>query len=232
MIVRMGLLHKRADLSPAEFRRYWRTSHADAARGLRGLQRYEQNHVVEAAQRGIDYARGPLEYDGISQLWFRDLAAMEAAFEPRAAEALTGDEARFMDGVHIVAAARTAVIEPPSGAPLLKRMSLLTRTPGTSAADFEASWREHADLVRTMPGVAGYVQNVVVGRSLERDGKSGRLDAEYADLPIDGIVELWFADEQALQRAFDSPQGQRTMAHARTFLDHITTYLVESYRIV
>jgi hypothetical protein len=54
----------------------------------------------------------------------------------------------------------------------------------------------------------------------------------YEQLPIDGIVELWFESPTTLEAAFASPQGQRTMAHAKTFLAEITAFLVVEHRIV
>ena len=54
----------------------------------------------------------------------------------------------------------------------------------------------------------------------------------HDELPIDGIVELWFESPQTLEAAFASPAGQRTMAHAKTFLAEITAFLVEEHRIV
>lgn len=54
----------------------------------------------------------------------------------------------------------------------------------------------------------------------------------YDDLPIDDIVELWFESPEVLAAAFASPQGQRTMALARTFLAEITAFLVTERRVV
>lgn len=54
----------------------------------------------------------------------------------------------------------------------------------------------------------------------------------YEQLPIDGIVELWFENTKTLEAAFASPQGQRTMEHAKTFLAEITAFLVVEHRVV
>ena len=78
-----------------------------------------------------------------------------------------------------------------------------------------------------MPGVSGYRQNVVLERELVKAQKCG-----YDDLPIDGIVELWFETPATLEAAFSSPQGRRTMDHAKTFLSEITAFLVNEHRIV
>jgi hypothetical protein len=54
----------------------------------------------------------------------------------------------------------------------------------------------------------------------------------YDELPIDGIVELWFEDTATLDAAFASPAGQVTMQHATTFLEEITAFLVTERRVV
>lgn len=78
-----------------------------------------------------------------------------------------------------------------------------------------------------MPGVSGYRQNVGSQRELVKGQPCG-----YDQLPIDGIVELWFEDPTTLDAAFASSQGQKTMAHAKTFLSEITAFLVQERRIV
>jgi hypothetical protein len=78
-----------------------------------------------------------------------------------------------------------------------------------------------------MPGVAGYRQNVV----LARERNKGQ-PCNYHDLPIDGIVELWFENPGTLEAAFSSPAGQVTMAHAKTFLAEITAFVVVEHRVV
>lgn len=107
-------------------------------------------------------------------------------------------------------------------------MSFLRRRPDVDEATFEREWRiEHARLVKLMPGVEGYRQNLIVERQVVKGTPCG-----YDELPIDGIVELWFSDTDSLNVAFASPQGVETMAHAKTFIDEITTFLVETRRIV
>src|SRR5215471_2876862 len=78
-IVRMGLLNRRSGMSTAAFRDHWRQAHGPIAARLPGLRRYHQNLVVDAEQRGIEYARGPVSIDGISELWFDDEESMRRA---------------------------------------------------------------------------------------------------------------------------------------------------------
>jgi len=231
MNVRMGLIRKKADWTFDKFNAYWRDNHGALAARAPNLRAYWQNPVVDRVQRGIDFARGPWDFDGFSQLWFDDVDRANHAFnDSDMAAALIADENHFLGELHIVTAEQSVVIALPDEderARLLKRMSVIKRLPTLSEDDFRREWRIHGDLVRQMPGVSGYRQNVVVVREREK-GKP----CDYESLPIDGIVELWFKDEQTLQDAFASPPGQAAMAHAKTFLGDITAFLVAERRIV
>ena len=231
MNVRMGLIQKKSDWSCERFSDYWRDQHGALAGQAPGLREYWQNPVAERLQRGIDFARGPWDFDGFSQLWFDDVGDADHAFnDSEMAAKLIADETFFLGGLHIVTAEQHVVIELPQAqarARLLKRMSILKRRPDITEDDFRREWRVHGDLVRQMPGVSGYRQNVVIARERVKGSPCG-----YDDLPIDGIVELWFEDAATLEAAFGSDAGQRTMAHARTFLAEITAFVVEERRVL
>jgi uncharacterized protein (TIGR02118 family) len=228
MIVRIGLIKKKAQWSTADFRRHWLDHHGALAARLPGLRRYQQNHVIDQAQRGISYERGPEQLDGFSMLWFDNEDAMRAAIATDAGRALVADEDHFIGNLRIVAIDQVEVIPPATDRPLIKRMSLLRRRPDVSPERFKHEWRvEHARLVRETKGVHGYRQNLVVAREVPKGTPAG-----YKELPIDGIVELWFESTESLDAAFASPQGVTLMAHARVFIAEITTFLVERHVIV
>jgi uncharacterized protein (TIGR02118 family) len=227
----MGLIRKKADWTFDEFNAYWRDKHGALASRAPHLRAYWQNPVVDRVQRGIDFARGAWDFDGFSQLWFDDVDRANHAFkDSEMAAELIADENRFLGELHIVTAEQSVVIPLPredERAKLLKRMSVIKRLPTLSEEDFRREWRIHGDLVRKMPGVSAYRQNVVVGREHEKG-----MPCDYDTLPIDGIVELWFNDAEILQAAFASPAGKTTMAHAKTFLGDITAFLVAERRVV
>ncbi len=230
--LRMGLIRKQTGWTPERFDAYWRDQHGALAARAPGLRSYWQNLVTDRLQRGIDYARGPWDFDGFSQLGFDSVQPAQAAFgQGDLAAELIADEQHFLSDLHIVTATQTEVIALPTApaerARLLKRISTLRRRADLSEDDFRREWRVHADLVRTMPGVGGYRQNVVTARERTKGQPCG-----YEDLPIDGIVELWFESPEVLNAAFASPEGQRTMAHARTFLAEITAFLVTERQVV
>ena len=230
MNVRMGLIKKKDDWSPEAFRAYWREHHGPLAAQAPKLREYWQNVVTERLQRGIDFVRGPWDFDGVSQLWFDDAAQASQAFaQSDIAADLVADEAHFLGGLHIVTAEQRVVIPvPPTAARqrLLKRMSTLRRRADVSEGDFRREWIAHGEMVKKMPGVSAYRQNVIVGREATKG-----TPCSYEELPIDGIVELWFESPETLEAAFASPAGQQTMAHAKSFLSEITAFVVEEHRV-
>lgn len=223
MQVRMGLLNRKPDWSPERFRAHWREQHGPLARQLPGLRSYVQNHVTDSLQRGIQFARGPEQLDGISQLSFDDAGAMQAAVDGDIGPRLVADEDHFIGRLRILTLEQHTVVAPPPPGTAIKRMSLLRRRADVSPEVFAREWQAvHGPLVMRQAGVLGYRQNRVTGRQSPKGCEVG-----YEGLPIDGIVELWFADAAAIDAAFGSPEGRETMAHAQTFIGEITTFLVE-----
>jgi len=227
----MGLIRKKPQWTTQEFQDYWRATHGRLAARAPNLREYWQNAVTDRLQRGIDFARGPWDFDGFSQLWFDDAQQADSAFKNgELAAQLIADENLFLGSLHIVTAAQHVVVPLPSEperSALLKRISTLKRRPDITGEDFRREWIVHRDLVREMPGVSGYRQNVVIARERVKGKPCG-----YEDLPIDGIVELWFESPATLEAAFSSPAGRTTMAHAKTFLAEITAFVVNEHRVV
>jgi len=229
VIVRMGLIVRKPEISPEEFRRHWRTTHGSHAAKLPNLREYQQNHVVDSRQLAIDYKRGNWNLDGFSALWFDDIEAMRAGINSDAYKSVDEDSPSIMELPGIVIAVQNRVVPlPKNPGPTVKRMAILVRKPGVDAAAFQHEWWDvHAGKVTAMPNILGYTQNLVIDREVT-PGKS----APYAAVPIDGVVELWFRDVPAIEQAFASKAGKETMAHASSFIGDITTYLVETHDIV
>ena len=229
MFVRMGLIRRRPDLSPEAFRRHWREVHGPLAARFPGLLAYHQNHIVDRRQLGIDHARGAWDIDGISELWFRSEEAMRAAIASPAYRPTREDEPKFLSEVRVVTVEQRTVVpfEKPAG-PFIKRMSFLTRPPGISPERFRHEWFEvHGELVKQFPTLLGYRQNLI----LSRQAPPGT-EAVYDAIPADGIVEMWFRDEAALQQSFAGEAAVRSQAHARDFIAEITPFLVEVHEVV
>jgi uncharacterized protein (TIGR02118 family) len=228
MQLRLGWLNKHPDWSIGRFREYWRTEHIKLASQLPGLRAYVQNHVIDSEQRGIRFKRGPEQLDGFSQLWFDDDAAMLSAYDSSLAQRLILDERHFIGRLRITTLESHTVVAPPETGKALKRMSILRRRADVSPEQFAHEWRTvHGPMVKSMPGILGYRQNLILDR---QDPKGHAVnDAAW---PVDGIVELWFENTEAIDQAFSSKLGQETMAHADTFIGEITTFLVEPIVVI
>lgn len=210
MFVKMELVRKQSDLDDQEFRRKWEEEGKNAKVKTPALRQYHQNFITDRKQLGIDYARGDLDFAGIGEHWFDSLS-----------------EAPTILGSPSVTALQNIVIPEPIDMPFVKRMSTLKRRTDVSAERFKTEWFElHATLVKRIPGVMGYTQNLIIARS-RADGTP----ASYEELPIDGFVELWFEDKAGLDAAFATGQAKTLMTHALEFIDEISTFLVEPIEI-
>jgi uncharacterized protein (TIGR02118 family) len=192
------------------------------------LRRYHQNHVIEREQRGVDFARCRDDFDGFSELWFDDMPRMSAAFETELVRQLGEDESQFIGELELIAAIQHVVVPKTAGVPLLKRISTLNRRPDVDSEAFKNEWFDvHSFLVKRLPQVKGYTQNLIFDRSHGRSRP-----ATYDELPIDGIVELWFEDVDRLNAAFASDAGRTLMTHATEFIAEISTFLVDVEDVV
>lgn len=91
MLKLMVVLVRRRDMSPAEFRAYFRDIHGPMGEALPGLRRYVQNYRTD------DPNREPPPWDGIAELWFDDYEALQAAFASEAGGRATRDLPEFAD---------------------------------------------------------------------------------------------------------------------------------------
>lgn len=108
-----------------------------------------------------------------------------------------------------------------------RRWMLLARKAETHEQFRDAWFGRHASLVKELPKVDGYLQNIVTARY---DAKG--LAVDYAALPIDGVAQLCFADEQAMNASYASDARLPLRDDGRALLGRITTLLVhgEAYR--
>ncbi len=75
-----------------QFSRYWREVHGPIGRRIPGLRRLVQSHTLPHPP---DMA--PADFDGVAELWFEDMAALQAARRSPEWRASTVDEANFID---------------------------------------------------------------------------------------------------------------------------------------
>lgn len=229
MIVRTGVLKRRTDVTPEKFQQHWREQHGPLAAKMPGLRRYQQNLVVDRTQMAIDHARGEWDVDGFSQLWFDDIESMRATTKTPEFAATVPDLDRFVGEIKLVVCQQNVVVplKADESSPF-KRMSILRRRPDIDAERFREEWFGfHAEAVSRFPGLAGYTQNLVIDRGTDLYNS-----APYDEVPIDGIVEMWFPDQPTLESAFRSPAADVSQRHALDFIAEITTFIIEPFRVV
>jgi uncharacterized protein (TIGR02118 family) len=109
---------------------------------------------------------------------------------------------------------------------MIKTISLLTRKAGLSREEFIRHWVEvHAPLAHAVPGLRRYVQSHI-------RAEPTRPDIPTAEIAVDGIAELWFDDQAAMERAHASPEARRLFADGALFIGRIKTFIVEEKVII
>lgn len=205
---------------------------AHALREVPGLQRAQVNRVVRHVP--TDYIENDRPYAGVVaqadaidvslDLHFAHAAAVRQAVESPAWAAL-------MEGIQGVARVLFALdSEPNVPVPLrhgameggFRRWLLLTRKAATRD-DFRDAWfGRHARLVKHLPLLEGYVQNLVTARY----DAAGRPVA-HESLPIDGIAEVCFADEVAMNTSYASDARLPLRDDGRELAARVSTLLVQ-----
>jgi uncharacterized protein (TIGR02118 family) len=110
--------------------------------------------------------------------------------------------------------------------PVIKIISLLTRTDGMTHAQFIRHWVEvHAPLGRAVPGLKRYVQSHILE---EREHPH----ISSTDIEVDGIAELWYDDREAMARAAASPEAKALFADGALFIGKIKSFTVEEKVII
>lgn len=92
------LLKRNPSLSHAEFVEYHKTSHAPLFMSIPVVQqtvrRYVQQHALPVELPGLP----PVKYDGMTELWFDDVAAIARCFgDEEYLATIRPDEAKFLD---------------------------------------------------------------------------------------------------------------------------------------
>lgn len=97
---------------------------------------------------------------------------------------------------------------------MAKVIFVVHRKTGTTLEQMNAGWSgdSHASVVKKLPGLTRFVQNHVIGPS--------------ATTPCDGIGELWFEDDAAMEKALSSPEMGAAVESATDFLDMEKTGLI------
>jgi uncharacterized protein (TIGR02118 family) len=100
MIIRSGLICNRKDVSREAFDRHWLDVHGPLARVVPNLRAYTQNHVLTQLTAAASEAQQQI--DGISQLWFDSVDAMNDAMRSVEQQRCVEDIKGFLSAVTIV----------------------------------------------------------------------------------------------------------------------------------
>ena len=79
-----------------------------------------------------------------------------------------------------------------------------------------------------LPAVGHDNQSLVI----DRFHTSNTQSATYDEVPVDGLVEIWFTDATAAKRALDTQIVIDAIAHAREFLAEVTPLVVTTRSIL
>jgi uncharacterized protein (TIGR02118 family) len=109
---------------------------------------------------------------------------------------------------------------------MIKTIGLLTRKDGWTHEQFMKHWVDiHAPLALAVPGLRRYVQNHI-------QAERTRADITETAVEIDGVAELWFDDQAALEAAARTPEMKALHADGAKFIGLIKSYVVEEKFIV
>jgi uncharacterized protein (TIGR02118 family) len=194
MIIRTGLICNRDDVSKEVFERHWRDVHGPLARVVPHLRAYTQNHVL-ASYIGTSSALHRI--DGLSQLWFDDVAAMDQAMATAEQRACVDDIKGFLSAVTIVIQQpgewRHVGLRRPEAA---KVMAVLAGDPAASASYADHLGESFAQKVAG-GGRVRVNQAIEHGYIVDDDVPRGK------DI-VAAIAELWFNEQTEVQKALST----------------------------
>jgi uncharacterized protein (TIGR02118 family) len=194
MIIRTGLIRNRDDVSKEVFERHWLDVHGPLARVVRHLRAYTQNHVLVSY---IATSSALHRIDGLSQLWFDEVAVMEQAMASAEQRACVDDIKEFLSAV-------TIVIQQPGewrhvgvrGLERAKVMAVLAGDPPASSSYADHLCESFAQKV-SGGGRVRVNQAIERGYSVDRDVPRGK------DI-VAAIAELWFNEQAEVQKALST----------------------------
>ncbi len=232
MIKLVCFFRRKPGMGVDDFHAHWLESHgpliANTPELAQHLVRYEQNHRL-AADYARDEGRAP-GFDGATVQWLESMESFYAFVrEPKYAELIAPDEARFLDRESI-----TLLFTEDDDVKIdggdranatVKLLCLLKRRDGTSASDFHQQWRgRHASIFAGTPAIArhilAYHQSHRLEKDYERDAGGG----------WDGLAEQWYTSLGEFQAMAREPVYQETVpADEEKFIDRAAiTYILSS----
>lgn len=194
------LVKRAPGLSVREFQGRWAEAHGPIAARATGVHRYVQSHALEKG-----YAKGELLFDGISEAWFDDDAALATYLASEAARAVEADLRPLIEPSRLVRMPIDihVIKNDPAPSPAVKNIEFVNRRPGMALAPFRDYWRSiHGPLAATIPVLRRYEQNHLALSQYE-----------IGEPPFDGLAITWFDSTP------DMKAGTLTQEYAATRAD-------------
>ena len=216
------LVKRRPDLSVEAFQDYWRERHAPLVAQLPQLRRYVQSPALLQG-----YRKGELLFDGIAEAWFDSEAAYEATKRDPAQDAVTADEANFLDRARTVVMPVDVHVIKDGAIPenAVKNIEFVNRRPGMALAPFQTYWREaHGPLASKIPVLRRYEQNHLKASVYAADPSP----------PYDGLAITWFRSTAEMKAGTATPEYIATRADERNFLPdgHLPIIITREHVVV
>ncbi|WP_089156435.1 EthD domain-containing protein [Micromonospora sp. NBS 11-29] len=209
MIHQLIFAYPKPGMSEEEFQRYWLDVHAvQYASKIPQIRKYLIDTRLPWA------GGGEPKWSGVAEIWLANEEEQLASLQTE--EFLQGarlDEPRWAafwrtvvldTDAHVVVPAPSA--ETGTGVKLIR---LVKRREGVPLASFrEQSLGKHAELVRAVPGLRGYLQGHT------RDGAYA-----VGEALLDAAYQLWFDSVESLDAALASPEFQQAEEEMLTFVE-------------
>jgi uncharacterized protein (TIGR02118 family) len=210
-IVKLVIWFKRKPaLSVESFQAEWRGSHVDKALRVPGLCGYVQSHVLVSG-----YRKGEPFCDGLAELWFADVAAVEAARASRAFAEARADADRFRESSTTGAMLTVEHLikdgpKPPAG---VKNVEFVVRRRDLEVPEFHRYWREHhGPLAAKIAPIRRYVQSHAIDDPHTRS--------------YDGIASTWFDDTDAMRSSAATEEYRLTREDEPNFVTAHLSFVI------
>jgi uncharacterized protein (TIGR02118 family) len=222
-VVRMGMIKRLDGLTPDEFRDHWKGPHGAIAAKIPNLRRYHQNHVIDSFRLRDWPDRWLL--DGLSELWFDDIAMMLKSVASPGYAPLARDTPTVMTMPGLIAGVQEPKMRgAQDGA---KAMIVLGRLPSVSAEDFASAWRKTSANFRALEGALG-VADIYVNHWESEPTRTIPYDA----LPVDIVCELWFATPAERRAALSGALASQIGDDMVSLVANASCYAMQTYVIV
>jgi uncharacterized protein (TIGR02118 family) len=181
------------------------------------------NRVIKCGRHAYNYAQTDIELDVISQFFFPDISSSMTAASSSAFNLAMGLPGPLIADLNAILCLQNTVVAPPMNEGGIKWMSILRKRPDISSEDFQDHWFNlHSSLAKRLVHISGCRQNLVL---------DGPRDAK-GHMMVDGVLELWFPDNDSFETAFQTAAGKTLMIHANEFAAEISTFMTSPVEII